>query len=443
MSNENFGHSGMVTMRGNRTIVLAIRDDSSKGAYSEEELAELQEHFEVLGGVELKEDGVFVADMGKQARLTDYWRIEETLKVFSTKHDRKMQFSMRASDDSEDIGKILQTNYASRPIPNLPPVQTNVPMPDVEPPKQEAPSSRIEKSPNGTAVCIGFSSPPDHELLMKLHNAFPVSGSWLDAFTFKVEISTDHESGEDIAAAVYHIVQQHAMAKPKKFVDRFLSGRDPLRIPPRPGSDALKHQVAVKGAVSKNRNADIGSVIQDLEKHIEERTPGEINEEALANDTAIKALAALRQTQINNHKRIVKARWWRFLIVALLVLAGWLVYQYNEYLFDRGYTTAVLDCSVPYGNDRLTGHRYVTSEYRSLFGVRLSFDSDIKDVTKLNLPNDTITLLGVNPKNNKWWRMNFGKGEQGAQPMKPTDQYWFVGPKDTATVSYSAFCVKG
>ena len=98
---------------------------------------------------------------------------------------------------------------------------------------------------------------------------------------------------------------------------------------------------------------------------------------------------------------------------------------------------------MPYGSDRLTGKRYVTSEYRSLFGVRLSFDSNIKDVTKLDLPNDNIILLGINPKNNKPWRMNFGKGEQGAQPLQPTEQYWFVGNKDAATVSYSNFCTKG
>jgi hypothetical protein len=280
------------------------------------------------------------------------------------------------------------------------------------------------------------------DIVQKFSKAFPVTGSWLNSNTFQVECG-EHETPFEVAVALNTMVNEVNNERPKGFISRFLSNRNPLRPPPRPGSAEQKRQSAVWGAVNQNFNNNLDGAIYELERQIEERPLENIPKDELANDPAIKALGALRYTKAAARKRVIKTRLWRFFIVALLIAIGGAIYQYNEYLFDRGYATSVLDCSVPYGSDRLTGKRYVTSEYRSLFGVRLSFDSNIKDVTKLDLPNDNIILLGINPKNNKPWRMNFGKGEQGAQPLQPTEQYWFVGNKDAATVSYSNFCTKG
>lgn len=308
----------------------------------------------------------------------------------------------------------------------------------------------VSHSETGNLV-VNFDTAPDVGLRIRLNNAFPASLLWTSSTSFEISCSKDTAAAKDIAAALFNIVSGYNMAEPlKKSIKNFFR-REPLEIPPRPDSKRYKDSSAARGALSSLGAVDVERTIQDLEEDVSSRiSNNQIDKSDLENDKALRALAALNkaQTALNevqagNRKRVIKTRVFMLLLLVALAVAGWLAYKYEYAIFNRGYTTNVVDCSVPFGEDRLTGKRYITNEYRSLFGIRVLLEGNVKDVTKLDLPGDQITLLGINPKNGKWWRKNFTKGDMGAEPLKPTDQYWFVGPKNTATVSYKNFCVKG
>lgn len=218
---------------------------------------------------------------------------------------------------------------------------------------------------------------------------------------------------------------------------RFLTDDNhPLNIPPRPGSPEMNRQMSIHRAM-QNAGADIDVAIEHLSERVEQLD----DSQDLSNDPGIICLAVLRKTRAAERKRVIQRRINLGIAFCMLVTIVALTIFFGRMMVTSGRNTIISECSVPYGEDRLTAERFQSYSYKELFGFQQIDKSSITEVTKLKLTGDDIIILGVDPKDNKPWRMDFAKGEFGNPILKPTDLYWFVGGRGKASpVAYKAFC---
>lgn len=217
---------------------------------------------------------------------------------------------------------------------------------------------------------------------------------------------------------------------------KFLTERSPLDIPPRPNGPEHHRQMAIHRAM-QGAGKDIDSAIDNLSERVEQLP----NEGDLDKDPAVIALAVLSKHRAAERRRIVNRRINLGIFFFGLVTIVSLLVFFGRNMVTTGRNTIVFECSVPYGDDRLTAERFQSYSFKELFGFQQIDKASITEVTKLKLTGDDLIILGVDPKDNKPWRMDFAKGEFGNPPLKPTDLYWFVGGRGKASpVSYKAFC---
>jgi len=166
-------------------------------------------------------------------------------------------------------------------------------------------------------------------------------------------------------------------------------------------------------------------------------------EEALKrfeSDAGSKALDALNRVQKENRRKTVRRRWWwagiLFLLSALLGGVGYFAFL-NVKIEPHSF---IRTCRVKYGDGLITGTREYLYKSRSLFGWELTQKSDMEFKTTIALKNDKITILGLDDDRKIYWRMNFGIGDRGDQPVKPANEYIFIGEKADAMITSDAFC---
>lgn len=95
-------------------------------------------------------------------------------------------------------------------------------------------------------------------------------------------------------------------------------------------------------------------------------------------------------------------------------------------------------CTLKVGNMTITGKRTYSYPSRSLWGQRWIVESDVQEVTTINLPGSRIDIVGdAEPK---WWALRFTDGERGTQILKPALKYTFFTDKGIAMATYGGFC---
>lgn len=218
---------------------------------------------------------------------------------------------------------------------------------------------------------------------------------------------------------------------------RFLTDDNhPLGIPPRPGSPEMIRQMSIYRAM-QGAGADIDTAIEHLSERVEQLD----GTQDLSNDPGIIALAVLSKTRAAERRRVVQRRINLGVVFCSLVAIIALTIYFGRMMVTSGRNTIISECTVPYGDDRLTAERFQSYSYKELFGFQQIDKTSITEVTKLKLTGDDIIILGIDPKNNKPWRMDFTKGEFGNPILKPTGLYWFVGGRGKASpIAYKAFC---
>jgi hypothetical protein len=96
------------------------------------------------------------------------------------------------------------------------------------------------------------------------------------------------------------------------------------------------------------------------------------------------------------------------------------------------------DCSLKVGNLTITGKRTYSYPAYSLWGQRWVQESNVQEVTTINLPGSRLDILmDAEPK---WIGYRFSDGERGTQILKPALKYAFVMDKGMAMATYGGFC---
>lgn len=245
----------------------------------------------------------------------------------------------------------------------------------------------------------------------------------------------------------WHEVLEHGVQPdktwPRNDGQQFLTGDIQSWVPPRPGSDENKRQLALRSVIQQGQSRfDMNTAIHLLSEEVERKKIDGVPESDLVRDPAIIGLAALKRTkqeiQQKKHKRVLRGTLLLLILVAIVTGAVFWAIQN----VTRGHYTVPSACKVPFGDSEITGNRYRTYSYQELFGYRLTGDDSIvSERTEIKLPGETLTILGFDEAKGKWWRQNYAKGEFGTPMLKPTDKYWFVGEKTkTALVTYNNFC---
>jgi len=232
-------------------------------------------------------------------------------------------------------------------------------------------------------------------------------------------------------------------AWPRHSDQQFLTGNIHDWIPPRPGSEESKRQLALHSAIAHGQSRfDLDTAIHLLSEEVERKKIDGISDTELERDAAIIGLSALGRVkkEISQKKRKRVLRGTLLLLVLVAIVTGVVFWALQN--VTRGHYTVPTECKVPFGDSEITGNRYRTYSYQELFGYRLTGDDSIvSERTEIKLPGETLTILGFDEAKGKWWRQNYAKGEFGTPMLKPTDKYWFVGEKTkTALVSYDGFC---
>lgn len=155
------------------------------------------------------------------------------------------------------------------------------------------------------------------------------------------------------------------------------------------------------------------------------------------------ALARELMEQKAEVKRLRRARikYLCFLwLIILLIVAGFgtAAYAYVQRDLVIGRYSDSRDCSLKVGNVTITGKRTYSYPAYSLWGQRWVQESNVQEVTTINLPGSRLDILmDAEPK---WIGYRFSDGERGTQILKPALKYAFVMDKGMAMATYGGFC---
>jgi hypothetical protein len=123
------------------------------------------------------------------------------------------------------------------------------------------------------------------------------------------------------------------------------------------------------------------------------------------------------------------------LIVSAFVVAG---YAYIQRDLKIGRYSDARECSIKVGNLTITGKRTYSYPAYSLWGQRWVQESDVQEVTVVNLPGVRLDIIGdAEPK---YWAYRFSDGERGTQILKPAIKYTFFTDKGLIMATYGGFC---
>lgn len=123
------------------------------------------------------------------------------------------------------------------------------------------------------------------------------------------------------------------------------------------------------------------------------------------------------------------------LIVSAIVVAG---YAYIQRDLKIGRYSDARECSIKVGNLTITGKRTYSYPAYSLWGQRWVQESDVQEVTVVNLPGVRLDIIGdAEPK---YWAYRFSDGERGTQILKPAIKYTFFTDKGLIMATYGGFC---
>lgn len=139
------------------------------------------------------------------------------------------------------------------------------------------------------------------------------------------------------------------------------------------------------------------------------------------------------------HRARIKYLCFLWLIILLIVAGfGTAAYAYVKQDLVVGRYSDSRDCSIKVGNLTITGKRTYSYPAYSLWGQRWVQESNVQEVTTINLPGSKLDILmDAEPK---WIGYRFSDGERGTQILKPALKYAFVMDKGMAMATYGGFC---
>lgn len=171
-----------------------------------------------------------------------------------------------------------------------------------------------------------------------------------------------------------------------------------------------------------NRLLEMATVPSDTDK-------GSMARELMEQKAEVKRLRIAR----------IKYRCFFWGMILLIVTAAVLsIYGYVQRDLKTGRYSDFRECRIMVGDLAITGKRTYSYPFKSLWGNRWVDESQVEEVTTINLPGSKLAIvIDAEPK---WIGYRFTDGERGTQILKAGSKYTFVTDKGMAMASYGGFC---